>query len=202
MNRKFLVIAVALMVAAMLATPLVSAKPGAEKSNEKFEYFELVCSGVGSETYESSHASPPDGEPPNVIHGRGGGWVTGSTVELTVGQETFDMESEPYSVDWTTTFDIEVFFDNDGNAKGYNIRLTDIVTVYDEGEAIGTLVLKIIGFIDLTATPPAMGGTVVGYGTEDLKGVHISAVDVGLIGPQLYSRAGTITGWPGQITNE
>lgn len=40
MNKKILFI-VALLTFSMLLTPIVLAKPGADKSNEKFEFFQL-----------------------------------------------------------------------------------------------------------------------------------------------------------------
>ena len=189
----------------MMATPLALAKPGAEKSNNKFEYFSLLASGEATEEYDREWTSPPDTDPSNVFHGRGGGWDVSAVdlVELTVGEETFDMTTDPYSVDYTTTFDIESFNDNEGTLKKYNIRLTDVVTVYDEGKKIGTIVLNIVAVVDFTTMPPGYEGTVQGYGTDALKGVHISALDVGLIAqePNRYLRIGTIRGWPEQITN-
>lgn len=198
-------ISVTLLAVFMLATPLVAAKPGAQKSNDNFEFFSLLCSGEGNGIYEKEWNSPPNSESPNIFHGRGGGWddSTVDLVELTVGGETFDMTTDPYSVFYTTTFDIESFLDAEGNAKKYNIRLTDVVTVSYEGMEIGTLVLKIVAVVDFTTMPPGYEGTVQGYGTDALKGVHISAQDFGRIDPVLfrYLRVGTITGWPDYITN-
>jgi len=200
--KKLLILSLTFLVITLLATPLVSAVPGAEKNNDKFQYFELICSGVGSETYDKTWLSPPDSEIPNVFHGRGGGWLTGDVVELTVGDETFDTDTDPYSVDYATTFDIEVFRNNDGSINKYNLRLADVVTVYYEDEAVGTLVLKITSVVEFTdGAPSGYRGTVMGYGTDALKGVHISAVDLGGIPPPMYMRVGTITGWPEQITN-
>jgi hypothetical protein len=205
LNRKVLVIAVALMAVAMLATPLVSAKPGAEKSNDKFEYFELVCSGATSEEFDRFWFTPPNVDPleNKTAHGRGGGWVTGDVVELTVGDETFTMDTAPYSVDWTTTFDANIIRYNDGTNKLTIITLTDVVTVYDGEEEIGTLVLNLKSAIDFSTMPPGYGGTVQGYGTGALEGVHISGIDVGLVDPVngIFLRTGTIRGWPDNITN-
>jgi hypothetical protein len=205
MNKKALVI-LTMLAFSLLLTPIALAKPGAPKNNPKFEYFALLVSGSGTEEYDREWASPPNGEPPNLFHGRGGGWdpLTVDLVELTVGGETFDMTTDPYSVDYTTTFDIEVFLDNAGEATKYNIRLTDVVTVYDEGDEIGTLVLNIKAVVDFTVFPPGYQGTIQGYGTGDLKGVHISAEDFGVVNPDplRYYREGTITGWPAEITND
>ncbi|HIJ08979.1 TPA: hypothetical protein HA274_06580 [Candidatus Bathyarchaeota archaeon] len=204
MNRKILFAVASLLVISMMLTPFAFAKPGSEKNNEKFEYFELVCSGTGSGTFEKEVLSPPEGTPPNSIHRKGGGWVTGDTVELTVGTKTFDTASDPYSIDYTTTYDIEVFLEDDGTAKKYNIRLTDVVTLYYEDMAIGTLVLKITAVVEFTeGAPSGYAGTVNGYGTDALEGVHVSAVDLGVVSapPPLYARIGTIKGWPEQITN-
>ncbi|NHJ31281.1 MAG: hypothetical protein FK732_00320 [Asgard group archaeon] len=205
MNKKILVFVV-LMTFSLLLTPLVLAKPGAEKNNDKFEYFELVVSGSGSGTWDREVISPPEGAPPNVIHRRGGGWdpTTVDLVELTVGDEVFTMTTDPYNVDYSTSYDIEIFLDETGTATKYNIRLTDLVTVFDEDEEIGTIVLKIKATVDLSVMPPAYQGTIMGYGTEALKGVHISAEDLGMTAqdPNRYTRIGTITGWPEEITND
>jgi hypothetical protein len=203
-NRKIL-LTVLMLAAVLLATPLVSAVPGAEKKNEKFEFFQLICSGDGTGLYDRQWDTFRNSEIIKTGHGRGGTWdeTTVDLVELTVGEETFDKNSDPYSVDYTTVYDIELLFDNVGVIVHYNIRLTDTVTVFDECVEIGTLVLKISATVDFTVTPPAYKGTVVGYGTGELKGVHLSAVDLGLISPDplRYARIGTITGWPEQITN-
>ncbi len=203
MNKKLLGFALAFVFLLALATPLVLAKPGAEKSNEKFEYFELVCSGEGSGTWEKEVVAPPGGTPPNSVHEKGEGWVTGDIVELTVGTKTFDTDSDPYSVDYTTTFDIIIFLDDAGVATKYNLRLTDVVTLYDESVEIGTLVLKITSVVEfIDGAPSGYSGTVNGYGTGALEGVHISAVDLGFVPAESgYVRVGTITGWPEQITN-
>jgi len=203
MNKKILVTVTLMLAITMLATPLVAAKPGAEKSNDKFEYFNLIVSGEGNGINDRSWTTPPDSEEIKTSHTRNGGWddTTVDLVVLTVGEEIIDMTTAPYSVGYTTTFDLEILWLNDGALKSYNIRLTDIVPVYKDGVEIGTLVLKIKSVIDFTVAPPAYSGNVVGYGTEALKGVHVSAEDIGLIGTATYQRIGTITGWPEDIAN-
>jgi len=206
-NKKILGLFVSLLAVVMLATPLVQAVPGAPKNNDKFEFFELVCSGTGSGTGDRFWYTPPNADPLDnkTTHGRGMGWITGGTVELTVGEETFTMDTDPYNVTWTTAYDMELIRYNNGTIKRVNIRLTDVVTVYDaDNESIGTLVLNLKSTIVPTATP-VYSGNVVGYGTGDLAGVHISAIDLGLTAlppPDIiYERNGTITGWPDYITN-
>ncbi len=200
-NRKIVVLAVASLAIAMLATPLVSAMPGAEKNNEKFEYFKLVCTGQDDGTSEKSWDTYLH-EMVKTGHGRGAEWTVGPILALTVGDETFDGGTFPYSMAWDTTYDIQVFFNNDGSIARYNIRLTDVVTVYDTGAEIGTLVLKLTSYIVFEAgLPVKMAGTVVGYGTEELKGVQISAVDTYDMVNLWYARVGTIAGWPEEITN-
>lgn len=199
MNRKFLVIAVAFMAVAMLAIPLAQAVPGEEKNNEKFEYFELACSGIGSEVFDRFWYTPPNADPleNKTTHGRNGGWITGPVVELTVGSDTYTMTTTPVSVTWTTMYDMDLLRNNDGTIKRVNIRLTDVLTVFYDEEEIGTLVLKLESSI-VPGRDPVYYGTVVGYGTGALKGVHISAIDLGLVSvpPPVYVRVGTITGWP------
>jgi len=200
-NKKVLGTILAFIFLVAMATPMVLAMPGDEKSNEKFEYFELVCSGSGSPVWSRNWVTPPDGDSIKTRHVRDREWVTGDTVELTVGDETFTMNTEPYSVDYTTTIDNQIVFNNDGTPMHYAIKLTDVVTVFDDDVAIGTLVLQITALVDLTGEVPTYQGTVMGYGTEALKGVHVSAIDVGMTAPGLFERIGTITGWPDYITN-
>jgi hypothetical protein len=120
-----------------------------------------------------------------------------------VGDKIFAMDTAPYSIDWTTTFDALIFFNEDGTNKITFINLVDVATVYDDGVAIGTLVLKLRSTIDFATTPPTYSGTVWGYGTGALKGVHISRIDVGLVDPVngIFLRNGTITGWPKYVAN-
>ena len=202
MNRKILMIFVAFLVAAMLATPLAIAKPGDPKSNDKFEYFNLIVSGEADGTVERSWLTPPTAttaEESKTAHTRGAGWTVGDKVELTVGTVTYTEDGSPVSVDYDTTYDADVIRNPDGSVKFAHVRLTDVVTVYLEGEgAIGTIILNIkaTGGPDVGYT-----GNIVGYGTEAFEGVHISAVDT--VTPisfdplvMEYARIGTIRGFP------
>ena len=197
LNRKILIFVTAFFIAAMLLTPFAVAKPGAEKSNEKFEYFELLVSGMPDTTTGITEETFID-EMVKTRHISGRGWSLGAFVELTVGEEIYTMTSAPYSVDYTTTFDSIAVFNNDGSSKRTAVKLVDVVTLYKDGEAIGTLVLK----LESAIVPPSYSGTVNGYGTGALKGVKISGVDIGLINPppsgidMQFLRVGTITGWP------
>jgi len=183
------------------------AKPGAPKKNDKFEFFELVCSGAMSGDSERFWYTPPNADilENKTTHIRSMGWITGNTVELTVGEKSpFTMDSIPYSITWTTTFDADIIRYNDGTQKRSNIRLTDVVTVYKDDAVIGTLVLNLKSAIDFSTMPPGYSGTMQGYGTEALAGVHISGIDIGLVDPvnAIFMRNGTITGWPTDITND
>jgi hypothetical protein len=206
MNKKVLGIAVVLMAVAMLATPLVSAKPEIEKNNDKFEYFKLEFNGIQGSA-EREWNSPPTYFPDNKVHhSRGVLTSSDDIVELTVGElETFDMTTSPYSVDIAETFDGEIFLDNEGNYVGWHMRITDVITVYKDGTSIGTIVLKIPAIVVMDGMEASTeSGSITGYGTGELKGVHISAVDLGFSGipPSfIFGREGTITGWPAEITN-
>ena len=74
------------------------------KKNEKFEFFELLCSGTTSGDSDKSWYTPPNADPLDnkTQHTRGGGWTTGEIVELTVGDETFTTDTNSYYVTWTT----------------------------------------------------------------------------------------------------
>jgi hypothetical protein len=190
-NRKILLVVLAL-AAVLLATPyigMVSAIPGAEKNNDKFEFFQLVVSGSTSGEFDKIWTNPPDVLPPITVHARGGGWITGDTIELTIGSVTYTKTSSPVRVDYSTTFDYNGVL-KDG-VPTIKIRLLDIVTVYVNDVAVGTLVLKITA----VGGPSGYSGTIVGYGTEAFEGVHISAIDS--VVPPSYVRIGTIQGWPG-----
>ena len=197
MNKKILSILITMFAFSLILTPLAVARPGVEKTNEKFEFFELVCSGAGSGVFDrewwTTMVNLEDAN--KTYHTRGGGWVTGETVELTVGSDTYTMTTSPISVGWTTTTFLEAIWNNDGTLKRYNIRLTDVVTVYNTTVEIGTLVLELKSTI-VPGRDPLYSGVLVGYGTDAFKGVRISGIDVGLIGPGLFMRNGTITGWP------
>ena len=203
-KKKILGFALAFVFLAMLAAPLVSAKPAIEKNNEKFEYFKLEFDGM-QDSAGQEWDSPPTGLP-KVHHSRGVQTSSVSMVELTVGLEIFDMTTDPYSVDYAETYDGEMFFDNDGNIKGWHMRITDVITVYEDGTPIGTIVLRIPAIVVMDGMEAShKGGIITGYGTGQLKGVHISAVDLGFSGipPSIiFGREGTITGWPAEITND
>jgi hypothetical protein len=200
MNKKILVVAI-LLTLSLLLTPVVLAKPTTEKNNDKFEYFKFECDGTmpsGGQEWNS----PPTGLP-KVHHSRGMQSSSVSVVELTVGSEKFDMTTSPYSVDYTDTSDGEIFLDNEGMYVGWHLRVTEVITVYKDGTSIGTIVLKIPAIFVMDGMEAlTKSGSITGYGTGDLKGVHISAVDLGLSGmPPVFGREGTITGWPAEITN-
>lgn len=208
MNKKSLLI-VTLLTFSLLLTPIALAKPGAEKSNEKFVYFHLGVSGFNTGDYERFWYTPPNADPLDnkTQHSRVGEWFTWPGVNLTIGTETFTMDTEPYNVTWTTTFSSNMVRFNNGTAHVQLINLIDVVTVYDSDNAsIGTLVLK----LKSSVKSGAYSGNIIGYGTGALKDVHISAIDLGLtyldmttvpFPTLIFERVGTITGWPEEITN-
>ena len=195
-NGKFLSIIVILSII-LLATPLVSAVPGAEKSNVKFDFLQLVVSGTGSGEFDKYWMTPPtalSAEESKTVHGREGGWITGDIVELTIGSVTYTKNTSPVRVDYTTTYDVNTIRNQDGSVKHANINLHDVVTIYLNDEPIGTieLLIKAQGGPDI-----GYSGVIVGYGTEALEGVHITAIDTVLPPTFAYTRIGTIQGWPG-----
>jgi hypothetical protein len=203
MNKKVLGFALAFIFIAAMATPMALARPGGEKSNDKFDYFYLQVSGFGSGTNDKFWYTPPNADVNDnkTQHARGGGWVTfpESEVYLIVGEDEFRTDTDPVHISWTTTFNTNLIRFNNGTTKSTIIKLTDVVTVYDGEEEIGTLVLELKSSIKLGVG----SGTVQGYGTGAFEGVKISAVDLGVISITpgtppivLYAREGTITGWP------
>ena len=202
--KKKVSIIIAILAFSLLLTPLALAKPNTEKNNDKFEYFKLEFNGIQGPA-EREWNSPPTGLP-KVHHSRGVLTSSDDILELTVGLETFDMTTEPYSVDYAETFDGQIFFDNDGNYVGWHMRVTDVITVYEDGASIGTIVLKIPVIVVMDGMEAlSKSGSITGYGTGELKGVHISGVDLGFSGippSVIYGREGTITGWPAEIIND
>ena len=90
MKKKILV--AVFLAAVILATPLVCAKPASEKNNDKFEYFDLIATGLPDENSDKSWTTPPNADESEIKtdHSRGGGWITWPSPELTVGDKTFD----------------------------------------------------------------------------------------------------------------
>lgn len=203
MDKRALIVIV-ILAFSLLLTPMVLAQPATEKNNDKFEYFKFEYNGLQG-TAEQEWTSPPTGMP-KVAHSRGTPINSDGIVELTVGTETFDMTTEPYSVDYTETFDGERFFDNDGAIKGWHMRIITTITVYDEGEPIGTIVIKTQAIVVMGDSGPSIESAPInGFGTGELKGVHITGIDLGftVIPPDvIFGREGTITGWPDDITND
>ena len=204
MKKKVLIVT-AILAFSLLLTPLALAKPTIEKNNDRFKYFKLEFDGMQDSAGQEWNSGPPTGLL-KVHHSRGVQTSSVSMVELTVGLEIFDMTTDPYSVDYAETYDGEMFFDNDGNIKGWHMRITDVITVYEDGTPIGTIVLRIPAIVVMDGMEAShKGGIITGYGTGQLKGVHISAVDLGFSGippSVIFGREGTITGWPAEITND
>lgn len=165
------------------------------------QYFNLLCSGhADEETGTIEEIFEEDVLVKTIISDRS--WITGPVVELTIGDELFTPTTEPFSVDWTTTFNAEIIFNEAGTAPiMYYITLVDVVTVYDDSVELSTLVLNLDSSIDLATVPPTYSGTVLGYGTGALKGVQVTGTDIGLIGDELFLRIGRVRNWPEEITN-
>ena len=165
--------------------------------------FNLLCSGhADEETGTVEDILEEDVLVKRIISDRA--WITGPVLELTIGDELFTPTTAPFSVDWTTTFNAEIIFNEDGTAPiMYYITLVDVVTLYDDGVEIGTLILNLDSSVDLATTPPTYSGTVLGYGTDALKGVQVTGTDIGLINSdeELFLRIGRIRNWPEEITN-
>ena len=168
------------------------------------KYFNLLCSGHADEsTGTVEEFFEDDVLVKRIISDRA--WITGPVVELTVGDEVFTPTTAPFSVDWTTTFNAEIIFNEAGTDPiMYYINLVDVVTVYEDDVEIATLVLDLDSTVDLATVPPTYSGTVLGYGTGALKGVHVTGTDIGLINPdeELFLRIGRIRNWPKEITND
>ena len=198
MNKKIFGLLSTVLVVSLMLIPLALAKPGAEKKNEKFEYFTLVVSGETDGIFDRYWYTPPNADimDNKTIHGRNAGWTTGPIVELTVGDITYTTTTSPVRVTYDTSYDFDTIRDNDGIIQVVHVRLTDVVTVYVNDMEIGTLILRIKAIGTIGDTGFAYTGNIIGYGTGDLSDVHISAVDI--VDPTIpfFGRMGTITGFP------
>lgn len=176
MNKKILVMTFTVLTLVMLTTPLIGAVE-AKRSRRccDTQDFDLLVSGEpDTATGTVKEIFKDDVLKKRYVTDRG--WIPGSTVELIVGEETFSMTTDPFSVDYITSFDAKLIFNDDGTNKITFLKLVDVITLYDDGVAIGTFVLKVKATMDFTGgIPPTYSGTVRGYGTGALKGVRISA---------------------------
>jgi hypothetical protein len=195
MNKEVLVMAVALMAVAMLATPLVSAVPGAPKSNEKFQtwHYEktmnILLLGASFQYIPSF----------DVVNRLVISWTAGFlTYEITVGGKTYKQGVDFECVDvFTENYYIKPVFLDPGKhmvaeaqTGGLRADTTFDFSVYPGGIE-GTLHILEIG---------NEGGHYTNSleGTGDLRNVQVKGVWTNSLAFPILTvyDDGTVIGWP------
>lgn len=194
MNKKVLVIAVALLAVAMLATPLVSAAPLKEKNNDKFQtwhtkkYVNFLAMPILAE-----HVWIPSFEECNrlVIKSTGGY----PFYEITVGTNTYTQGVDFAVVDTYSEwyFNKPVFANPDklypasSQAGGVFVEVTFDFSAYKQAEIQGTLKVRTVRDYSNSLA-----------GTGDLQNVQVKSTwTYSLAFPILtVIEDGTVIGWP------
>ena len=194
MNRKFLVFAVALMVGAMLSTPLAMAMPWDEKNNEKFQTFETsFIPNLGNimAAAENPLYIPSEDSPNKIIYS----WVEEPMIAYTinVGSHTYNLGTD---------------FEYTGVAV-----LTQIGAPFTPNPALGNILMgskevkfRVDYMYDFSAIEGGLEGTIEMLaitakegimhirslrGTGDLQNVQIQATS-----PGGFAHIGVVSGWP------
>jgi hypothetical protein len=193
-----LVIAVALMVIAILATPLVSATPVKDKNNEKFQTFSVIATESFAQTMLAEHQYIPSVDNINRLVITVPETLT--TCQITIDGKTYTLgEDFAYAGLLTYSFNQPVFnnpkvgllYPSNSNANSTKVEYTYDFSAYPGGIE-GTL--NMLG--EFTA-----GGRFINSlsGTGDLQNVQIKAI---AIPPTVVSgivnihHEGIVIGWP------
>ena len=201
-RRKILGISVVFLLVAILATPLVSAVPGAEKNNEKFQtwHYEKTVSFLillfGEHTY-----IPSFDKVNRMIVTSTAGF---DSYEITVGDDTYVMGIDFDCVDVYTKYTANkpVFAEDDGDklwpldSQAQSSTLL-VQTTFDfsayTGGIEGTLTIQERSSSGLTHTSSLMG-------TGDLQNVQVQATYYNTFDDITYELTvyddGTVIGWP------
>jgi len=186
-NRKVLVIFVAFMAIAMLATPMVGLAQ-AGKGQEK-QYFKSYLVGLPNESTGEIRWTPDPITGP-MKHGREVEWGLVEVLEVTIGSDTIT-EGISYSCKICADYNSVTF-------KGVQ-RIRETITFSDIDGEEGTLEILAIGKLG------DEGATFTGHGTGVLEGVKVEGTTwANLIpwsggGPPVrlaVTREGTVMGWP------
>ncbi len=183
-TRKVLLIAVALMAVAMLATPLVGMVQ-AGKGQEKLDF---LLHMVG-ET-----APPPEkvwlADSTQHVHDLP--WVVTGDFYIEIGEagavETIPKECLSYSGS------LVVLMVNQKQGF-YLTQVRETITIYTDDTQ--TAERGTIEILTLGTNPAGNGAMVNGFGTGEFEDVKITGTTTGTPGPPLtLDRAGTVMGWP------
>lgn len=174
-----MVIAIALMVLALLATPMVGLV-NAGKEQEK-QYFKLYVVGAPDQTTGEISWTPDPVTGP-IKHGRNVEWGFTLVLQVTIDDTTY---SSP-DISYTCTIDGDY---NVATLVGHQ-RVRETVTFYCFSEP-ASLEILVIGSL-------AKEGVVfTGHGTGALEGVKTEGTTWAVVLPPLaVTREGTVMGWP------
>lgn len=193
MNKKLIGFALALAFLVALSAPIVAAMPGAEKNNEKFVGFAFILQGYTVE--DVVWTTPPEPAEPKTEHGRYAEWED-TSITIIVDGETYTETTTPVSISY------EGGMSWDNNIDDVQVvRVTEIVTFWYDGSAIGTLEWMVKDQISYgnnpNQAPVRVKGTFVGHGTGALEGVVVAGTDaITGMAPFELTRSGTATNWP------
>ena len=192
MNKKILITSVLLLAVVMLATPLVAAKPGAEKKNEKFVSFGSTKIGgppVGPITVINRPAPPKETEFRRMIIPEG----------LSYGDLIIDGVAYYFGADFT--YDSILTLDFHLNSDPVFATITVVYSyIFTEASGIdGSLDCRAVG--KYWADGQSGDGiteswvTITGFGTDDLAGVKVKATGWHEPTGEIVHE-GIVTGWP------
>jgi len=191
-NRKIKVFAIALMAAAMLATPLV----GLAQAEQTKLGFHLRLTGFLDGTWDKSWESGIN------IHRRDAGFVMLGEFFIIINEGEADEQTiEAQFMEYEASMDVQQHPE-----KGfYCINVREVIYIYssdtthDETTLMGTLEIMALG-----SNKAGNGGTFVGFGTGEFEGVKVQGTSVTTVvapaptpvGYMLQlDRTGIVTGW-------
>jgi hypothetical protein len=178
-NKKVLVMAVALIAIAMLATPFVGCVI-AGKGQEK-EYFKLYVVGAPDDTTGEIWWTPDPVTGP-MKHGRNVEWGFTLVLQVTIGDTTYSSPDVSYSCTIDADYNVVTLVGHQ--------RVRETVTFYCFSEPATLEILTIGSLVH-------EGVVFTGHGTGALEGVKVHGTTWAILLPPLaVTREGTVMGWP------
>lgn len=186
MNKKIAGIAVVLLAAVMLATPMVGMVAAAPKTELSFQ---LYLTGFPIPTPDG----PKEADGNSIVRDNG----------FAITPETFVLIDAGPNEELITAVDLEysAILEYQSHKNGHlNVIVRETIFIYESNEEHieenlrGTLEIKALG-----TNKAGNGGTFVGFGTDDFEGVKVMGISAPLVPPPPYiilDRTGTVTGWP------
>jgi hypothetical protein len=178
-NKKVLVMAVALMAVALLATPM-AASVRAGKGQGK-QYFKLYIVGAPDQTTGEISWTPDPVTGP-MKHGRNVEWGFTAVLQVTVGDTTYSSPDVSYGCTIDGDYNVVTLVGHQ--------RVRETVTFYCFSEPAALEILAIGSLAE-------EGVVFTGHGTGALEGVKVEGTTWAVVLPPLaVTREGTVMGWP------